>query len=162
MKTIKAEILMIEGAPFPVIKEIYDPSNERRNGNITPEAPIVITGHNLDMLTWESTNLYLVSSVNDRMLIECGDIHKYSDDKIYMTVPDINEGEYFLALMILMKDKESFLKTNHYYIHKNSFQKLYLNILRKKILLKKFNETLHLSTLNDVIKEKIIWRTNIH
>ena len=100
MKTIKAEILMIEGAPFPVIKEIYDPSNERRNGNITPEAPIV---------TWESTNLYLVSSVNDRMLIECGDIHKYSDDKIYMTVPDINEGEYFLALMILMKDKESFL-----------------------------------------------------
>ena len=24
MKTIKAEILMIEGAPFPVIKEIYD------------------------------------------------------------------------------------------------------------------------------------------
>ena len=71
MKTIKAEILMIEGAPFPVIKEIYDPSNERRNGNITPEAPIVITGHNLDMLTWES--------------------------------------EYFLALMILMKDKESFL-----------------------------------------------------
>lgn len=25
MKTIKAEILMIEGAPFPVIKEIYDP-----------------------------------------------------------------------------------------------------------------------------------------
>lgn len=36
MKTIKAEILMIEGAPFPVIKEIYDPSNERRNGNITP------------------------------------------------------------------------------------------------------------------------------
>ena len=64
MKTIKAEILMIEGAPFPVIKEIYDPSNERRNGNITPEAPIVITGHNLDMLTWESTNLYLVSSAN--------------------------------------------------------------------------------------------------
>lgn len=39
MKTIKAEILMIEGAPFPVIKEIYDPSNERRNGTITPEAP---------------------------------------------------------------------------------------------------------------------------
>lgn len=108
MKTIKAEILMIEGAPFPVIKEIYDPSNERRNGTITPEAPIIITGQNLDMLTWESTNLYLVSSVNDRMLIECGDIHKYSDDKIYMTVPDINEGEYFLALMILMKDKESF------------------------------------------------------
>lgn len=109
MKTIKAEILMIEGAPFPVIKEIYDPSNERCNGIITPEASIVITGHNLDMLTWESTNLYLVSSVNDRMLIECGDIHKYSDDKVYMTVPDINEGEYFLALMILMKDKESFL-----------------------------------------------------
>ena len=61
------------------------------------------------MLTWDSANLYLVSSVNDRMLIECGDIHKYSDDKVYTTIPDIDEGEYFLALMILMKDKESFL-----------------------------------------------------
>ena len=36
-------------------------------------------------------------------------IHKYSDDKVYTTIPDIDEGEYFLALMILMKDKESFL-----------------------------------------------------
>ena len=79
------------------------------NGRITPQAPIVITGHHLDMLTWDSANLYLVSSVNDRMLIECGDIHKYSDDKVYTTIPDIDEGEYFLALMILMKDKESFL-----------------------------------------------------
>ena len=56
MKTIKAEILMIEGAPFPVIKEIYDPSNERRNGNITPEAPIVITGQSgyVDMGKYQS------------------------------------------------------------------------------------------------------------
>ena len=43
------------------------------------------------------------------MLIECGDIHKYSNNKVYTTIPDIDEGEYFLALMILMKDKESFL-----------------------------------------------------
>ena len=78
-------------------------------GGLHHKPPIVITGHHLDMLTWDSANLYLVSSVNDRMLIECGDIHKYSDDKVYTTIPDIDEGEYFLALMILMKDKESFL-----------------------------------------------------
>ena len=100
---------MIEGAPFPAIEKVYDPSSKKCNGRITPQAPIVITGHHLDMLTWDSANLYLVSSVNDRMLIECGDIHKYSDDKVYTTIPDIDEGEYFLALMILMKDKESFL-----------------------------------------------------
>ena len=88
----------------------------------------------------------------------------YSLDLVYKI---INENEKFYKIIFglvvperLSKDKESFFKTNHYYIHKNSFQKLYLNILRKKILLKKFNETLHLSTLNDVIKEKIIWRTN--
>ena len=95
---------MIEGAPFPAIEKVYDPSSKKCNGRITPQAPIVITGHHLDMLTWDSANLYLVSSVNDRMLIECGDIHKYSDDKVYTTIPDIDEGEYFLALMILMKD----------------------------------------------------------
>ena len=82
----------------------------------------------------------------------------YSLDLVYKI---INENEKFYKIIFglvvpekLAKDKESFLKTNFYYINKNSFQKLYLNILRKKILLKKFNETLHLSTLNDVIKEK--------
>ena len=34
MKTIKAEILMIEGAPFPVIKEIYLKSASNLNGNL--------------------------------------------------------------------------------------------------------------------------------
>ena len=62
MKTIKAEILMIEGAPFPAIEKVYDPSSKKCNGRITPQAPIVITGHHLDMLTWDSANLYLVSS----------------------------------------------------------------------------------------------------
>ena len=91
MKTIKAEILMIEGAPFPAIEKVYDPSSKKCNGRITPQAPIVITGHHLDMLTWDSANLYLVSSVNDRMLIECGDIHKYSANAI--TRIGIHHGE---------------------------------------------------------------------
>ena len=56
MKTIKAEILMIEGAPFPAIEKVYDPSSKKCNGRITPQAPIVITGHHLDMLTWDSAN----------------------------------------------------------------------------------------------------------
>ena len=53
---------MIEGAPFPAIEKVYDPSSKKCNGRITPQAPIVITGHHLDMLTWDSANLYLVSS----------------------------------------------------------------------------------------------------
>ena len=60
---------MIEEAPlFPVIKEIYDPSNERCNGIITPEAPIVITGHNLDMLYGGKYQSIPCSSVN---ITEC-------------------------------------------------------------------------------------------
>lgn len=109
MKTIKAEILMIEGARFPVIEEIYDPLSGIRNGIITPQAPIIITGHDLDMLTWKTTNMYLVSSVNDRILIKCGDIHKCSKNKVYTIIPEIDEGEYFLSMMILIKEKESFL-----------------------------------------------------
>lgn len=65
MKTIKAEILMIEGAPFPVIKK-YMILQMKVLEHYTRKRTIVITGHNLDMLTWESTNLYLVSSVNDK------------------------------------------------------------------------------------------------
>lgn len=46
---------MIEGAPFPAIEKVYDPSSKKCNGRITPQAPIVITGHHLDMLTWDSS-----------------------------------------------------------------------------------------------------------
>lgn len=99
---------MIEGAPFPVIEEIYDPLSKRHNA-ITPQAPIIVIGYNLDMLAWENTNLYLISSVNDNKLIKCGEIHKFSNNKVYTIVPEIEDGEYFPALMILMKDKESFL-----------------------------------------------------
>ena len=50
---------MIEGAPFPAIEKVYDPSSKNYNGRITPQAPIVITGHHLDMLTWDSANYTL-------------------------------------------------------------------------------------------------------
>lgn len=41
MKTIKAEILMIEGAPFPVIKEIYDPSMKGVMGPLHRKLPLL-------------------------------------------------------------------------------------------------------------------------
>lgn len=39
--------LMIFGRKVPVIKEVYDPLTGLRNGTITPNAPVVITGENL-------------------------------------------------------------------------------------------------------------------
>lgn len=33
-------MLLVEGSSFPVIQEVYDPLSRRRNGTITPQAPI--------------------------------------------------------------------------------------------------------------------------
>lgn len=100
----------MEGSSFPVIKEIYDPLSRRHNGIITPQAPIIITGCNLEMLTWESTRLCIIPAINDKILIELGDVHRCSKDKVCATIPKaVDEGEYFLALKISMKDKERFV-----------------------------------------------------
>ena len=39
--------LIGDGRKVPVIKEVYDPLTGLRNGTITPNAPVVITGENL-------------------------------------------------------------------------------------------------------------------
>lgn len=102
-------MLLVEGAPFPVIQEVYDPLSRRRNGTITPQAPIIITGCNLEMLTWENTRLCIIPAVNDKILIELNNVHRCSEDKVCAIIPQVDEGEYFLALKILMKDKECFI-----------------------------------------------------
>lgn len=40
MKTIKAEILMIEGAPFPAIEKVYDPSSKNVMGGLHHKPPL--------------------------------------------------------------------------------------------------------------------------
>lgn len=102
---------MIEGAPFPVIKGIYDPLSKKSDGTITTQAPIIITGCNLEMLTWENIKLCIIPVINDKILIELNDVHKCSKDKVCATIPQIDAGEYLLALKMKMKSKECFLYT---------------------------------------------------
>lgn len=100
----------MEGSSFPVIKEIYDPLSRKRDGTITPQAPVIITGCNLEMLTWDNTKLCIIPVINDKILIELIDVRKCSKNKVCATIPKaVGEGEYFLALKISMKDKDRFI-----------------------------------------------------
>ena len=56
-KQERNEYPVILGKNVPVIKEIYDPLTGLRDGTITPNAPVVITGENLCLsslgtITW--------------------------------------------------------------------------------------------------------------
>ncbi|MCE8464508.1 DUF4469 domain-containing protein [Bacteroides nordii] len=109
MKTIKAEILMIEGSPFPVIKEIYDPLSRRRDGTATPQAPIIIIGNHLDMLTKDNIRLCIIPAINEKIIIELRDVYIFSSEKVCAIIPLVDDGEYFLALKIAMEGKERFV-----------------------------------------------------
>ena len=64
-KQERNEYPVILGKNVPVIKEIYDPLTGLRDGTITPNAPVVITGENLCLSSLGTIYLGL-SPVSDK------------------------------------------------------------------------------------------------
>lgn len=100
---------MIEGSPFPTIKEIYDPLSRRRDGTATPQAPIIIIGSHLDMLTKDNIRLCIIPAINEKIIIELRDVYMFSSKKVCAIIPLVDDGEYFFALKIAMEGKERFV-----------------------------------------------------
>ena len=100
---------MIEGSPFPTIKEIYDPLSRRRDGTATPQAPIIIIGSHLDMLTKDNIRLCIIPAINEKIIIELRDVYIFSSKKVCAIIPLVDAGEYFFALKIAMEGKERFV-----------------------------------------------------
>ena len=86
---------MIFGRKVPVIKEVYDPLTGLRNGTITPNAPVVITGENLCLSSLGTIYLGL-SPVSD---------------KGTLILPNLEPGEYSPVMMIHTGDKVDFTYT---------------------------------------------------
>lgn len=87
---------MIFGRKVPVIKEVYDPLTGLRNGTITPNAPVVITGENLCLSSLGTIYLGL-SPVSDKgTLIHVKRVFKYTDHDFFysphFTVRDVVQG----------------------------------------------------------------------
>ena len=92
------------GVDIPEITGIYDPLSGKKDGTITPMAPLVVWGRNLRHYALEDFKLCLVAQRKPVEVIEIKLVYTYSDKKVIAAIPELNPGEYRPA--VRLKDDE--------------------------------------------------------
>ena len=100
------EMSVLKQTDVPVIEEVYDPLSQRRDGTITPCAPILITGSNLLCWPKEQVSFYLCPVEEPGRMIAVDAIYKHAEDQMLVTLPDLDKGEYH-PVLCLKKDGEA-------------------------------------------------------
>lgn len=98
MKIIRTEVLNVNNICIPEITATYDLLSRRRDGTITPQAPVIISGNHLTMHGKKDIRFCLTSAVDYVRVIEVGYIYQYSDCRIIADLPELEAGEYFPAI----------------------------------------------------------------
>ena len=89
---------------LPVITGVHDLLSGRRDGTITPWAPIIVSGNRLDIYAPDKIHLCLVSVADRSRVMKICHIYKYSYNKVIVTLPDLEPGAYMPAFRILQED----------------------------------------------------------
>jgi hypothetical protein len=100
MKIIRTEVLKTEGIIIPEITNTYDPVSKRNDGTITPLAPILILGRNLDMKASDGFRLCLTPATDYIRIIEVPCVHTHTAARLVISLPELEPGEYFPAMLI--------------------------------------------------------------
>lgn len=85
---------------IPVIESIYDPLSQKRDGTITPCAPVLIFGYNLLCWPKDQVEFFLCPAEELKNMIPVLEVYKHTEQQILITLPDIKKGFYQLALQL--------------------------------------------------------------
>ena len=92
------------GVDIPEITGVYDPLSGLRDGTITSQAPIVVSGYNLNRYALENIRLCLVTQVIDIRLV-----YRYSEGKVVVALPELKPGEYRPAVILKGDEKKVYV-----------------------------------------------------
>lgn len=108
---IRNEYLMLFEKNVPIIEGVYDPLTGLRDGTVTPNAPVIITGKNLCSPSIGIINLG-ISPVSDKgTLIHVKRVFKHTDTEVLVILPELEPGEYSPVVMICTGGRINFTYT---------------------------------------------------
>ncbi|NDV84137.1 DUF4469 domain-containing protein [Bacteroides sp. 51] len=93
-------------ADIPVIESVYDPLSQKRDGTITPCAPVLIFGHNLLCWPKDQVEFFLCPAEKPESMIPVLEVYKHTEKQILITLPDVERGHYCLALQLKEESDE--------------------------------------------------------
>ena len=89
---------------IPVIEGVYDPLSQRRDGTVTPCAPILIFGYNLLCWPKEKVEFCLCPVEEPERMMAAIEVHKHTEQQLLVTLPDIEKGEYQPVLRLIEEE----------------------------------------------------------
>lgn len=97
------------GVDIPEITGVYDPLSGLRDGTITSQAPIVVSGYNLNRYALENIRLCLVTHAKPEQVIDIRLVYTYSEGKVVVALPELKPGEYRPAVILKGDEKEVYV-----------------------------------------------------
>lgn len=101
MKIITTEVLLSQGIDVPVITRTYDTLSKKCDGTITSQAPLVVSGENLNLFNSAEMQLCLAPAVDYFRVIEVHTVYEYTSERVIVSLPVLQPGEYFPAIKVL-------------------------------------------------------------
>lgn len=106
MKLITTETLISKQLKIPEITGVYDPLTHKRDGTITSQAPIIVSGKHLDMLDLGNIRLCLIPDTDPDMIIEVLHVYKYTANRVIVSLPFLTPGEYSPVVKVIRTGQE--------------------------------------------------------
>ena len=106
MKIIRTEVLESREIEIPVITGAYDALTKKKDGTITSQGPIIVSGEHFDVLKSGNLRLCLAPAVDNRRVIEVSIIYKFLNNKVIVSLPFLLPGEYYPAVKLIREDAE--------------------------------------------------------
>lgn len=106
MKLITTETLISKQLEIPEITGVYDPLTHKRDGTITSQAPIIVSGKHLDMLDLGNIRLCLIPDTDPDMIIEVLHVYKYTANQVIVSLPFLTPGEYSPVVKVIRTGQE--------------------------------------------------------
>lgn len=104
MRIITSEMLIMKEIDIPQIIKVYDPLSKRKDGTITPQAPVIVSGCNLNLKASANSRFCLTQIIDFIRVIEFPFVYKCSDEQAILHLPYLEPGEYFPSIIIQESD----------------------------------------------------------
>lgn len=106
MKLIITENLISKQLEIPEITGVYDLLTRKCNGIITSQAPIIISGRHLDILTPGNISLCLVRATEPDRVVEVPYLYKYTANQVIASLPFLMPGKYSPVVRVTREGQE--------------------------------------------------------
>lgn len=106
MIIITKEVLINKQLEVPVITGVYDLLTRKRDGTITSQAPIIVSGKHLDMLQVGNIKLCIAPAIDPDAITEVVNIYKHTDKQVIVSLPLLIPGEYLPVMRIMKEGQE--------------------------------------------------------